>query len=203
MKSFKSFTSIVCYLLIAFLSSSCAAMTKTKDIKTSDGTKYVYDFAPATKDYPTILFLHGFPSTRQDWAHQVTYFTSLGYGIIAPDLLGYGDSDRPTNLEQYNLKNISAHLDEIISSEGVKSVIAVAHDWGTVVLSRSLYWHPERYERVAFLSTPYAPAGSFLDVDAINAAALESLGYAQYGYWYFFNSYDASDLIESRVSLYY
>ncbi|KAF4991445.1 hypothetical protein FDECE_14040 [Fusarium decemcellulare] len=145
------------------------------------------------------MLLHGFPSTRHDWKYQIAKLSAAGYGIVAPDLLGYGDSDRPTELEAYRLKRISGHLAEILDHEGLATVVGVGHDWGTVVLSRSLYWHSERFEKVAFLSTGYVPAGSFFDVDATNVASLKEFGYFQYGYWYFFNSYNAKDLMEERL----
>ncbi|KAF4465983.1 epoxide hydrolase 2 [Fusarium albosuccineum] len=145
------------------------------------------------------MLLHGFPSTRHDWEYQIAKFSAAGYGIVAPDLLGYGDSDRPTELEAYRLKRISGHLGEILDHEGLATVVGVGHDWGTVVLSRSLYWHSERFEKVAFLSTGYVPAGSFFDVDATNVASLKEFGYFQYGYWYFFNSYNAKELMEERL----
>jgi pimeloyl-ACP methyl ester carboxylesterase len=172
---------------------------RTTRLTTSDGTTYTYDFVPAISDHPTVLLLHGFPSTRQDWRYQIKDLTAAGYGIIAPDMLGYGDSDRPIDLEAYKLKRMSGHLDELLNHENINSVVGVGHDWGTMVLSKSLYWYPERFDKVAFLSTGYTPVGTFWDVDAANVASWEHFGYSQYGYWYFFNSYNAADLMEERV----
>ena len=46
-----------------------------------------------------ILFLHGFPSTSYDWRHQISFFVAKGYGILAPDLLGFGETSKPRELE--------------------------------------------------------------------------------------------------------
>jgi pimeloyl-ACP methyl ester carboxylesterase len=173
----------------------------TKTLTTTDGTRYVYSYASAEQDKPTVLLFHGFPATRHDWTHQVEKLAVNGYGVIAPDLLGYGDTDRPTDLAAFRLKSMSEHLTEILDTHNLKTVVGVAHDWGTVVLSRSIYWHPERYEKVVFVSSGYSPAGMLFDIDAVNAYSLANLGYCQYGYWYFFNSYDAESLLESRVCI--
>ena len=178
-----------------------AGSTQTRHFTTSDGVRYVYDYEPAKVNKSTVLLLHGFPATRRDWHHQVDNLTAAGYGVIAPDLLGYGDTDRPIELEAYKLKRTTGHLIEILDSHSLQKVIGIGHDWGTVTLSRALAWHSNRFQKVAFLSAGYAPAGELFDVDAINAASYQNYGYMQYGYWYFFNSYDAGDVIEKRVSI--
>jgi soluble epoxide hydrolase / lipid-phosphate phosphatase len=175
------------------------AELEVKQLTTADGTSYVYDYIPAASDKSTVLLLHGFPGTRSDWKHQVKALSAEGYGIIAPDLLGYGETDRPTDLAAYRLKRMSEHLAEILDHHELTTVVGVGHDWGTMVLSKSLYWHSERYEKAAFVSTGYVPVGTFWDVDTANVLSFKDFGYYQYGYWYFFNSYNAKDLIADRV----
>lgn len=76
-----------------------------------------------------ILFLHGFPSTSRDWRHQISYFAAKGYGILAPDLLGFGETSKPSGLEMYRGKGMAEDIVEIMASEGVGVVVGVAHDW--------------------------------------------------------------------------
>ena len=179
-----------------------AVAAKTKSFTTKDGTNYIYDYSPAAKEtLPTFLLLHGYPSSRHDWRHQVTALVQHGYGVLAPDLLGMGDSDKPTNLEAYRSKRISGHLKKLMDHESVSQVIGVGHDWGSPVLSKMAVWYPERFLGLAFLSSGYFPPGRFFDVDAINRESLGKLGYTQYGYWYFFNSFDAGPLISEKVRL--
>lgn len=82
-----------------------------------DGTTYVYDYVPAQGDNSTFLLLHGIPSTRKEWRPYLSKLTDEGYGVIVPDLLGYGDSDMPLELEAYNLKTISGHFAELVKHE--------------------------------------------------------------------------------------
>lgn len=95
-----------------------------------DGTKYAYIHILATDSKkPTFLLLHGFPSTTYDWRHVVPLFKELGCGVLAPDLLGYGDSDKPEDVEAYSFKRMADHIVELVVGEGLEQVIGVGHDW--------------------------------------------------------------------------
>lgn len=84
---------------------------------------------PQSPNDQYILFLHGFPSTSRAWRHQISFFVAKGYGILAPDLLGYGETSRPTELEIYGGQGMARDIVEIMASEGVGIVVGVAHDW--------------------------------------------------------------------------
>ncbi|KAM0458640.1 hypothetical protein ACHAPV_006032 [Trichoderma viride] len=168
-----------------------------------DGTTYVYDYVPARGDNSTFLLLHGFPSTRKEWRPYLSKLTDEGYGVIVPDLLGYGDSDMPLELEAYNLKTISGHFAELVKHEKIEKVIGVGHDWGSLILSRALVWHPETFEKAVFLSLGYNAAGINFDVDGFNIQGLKQLGYMQFGYWYFFNSFDAASVLSQNLESFF
>lgn len=68
------------------------------------------------------------------------------------------------------------------------------------MLSQVTAWFPKRFTKLVFVSVPYFAPGVFWDLDAINKAGIETLGFQPFGYWYFFNSYNAADLIEEHVS---
>lgn len=94
------------------------------------GTTYRYlHRAPSSPSKPYLLFLHGYPSAAWDWRHQIKYFTTAGYGLIVPDLLGYGGTDKPTNPAEYRMKKMAAELIELLDFLGVLAVIGVGHDW--------------------------------------------------------------------------
>ena len=101
-----------------------------KDILTTSGNVYHTFVSPATDTRkPTLLFVHGFPSTAYDWRHQVTFFAKAGYGIVAPDLLGHGGSSKPSSVESYAPSRIAADLVDILDRSNVARVIAIGHDW--------------------------------------------------------------------------
>jgi epoxide hydrolase 4 len=79
------------------------------------------------------LFLHGFPEAWFSWRHQMTHLAQLGYRVWAPDLRGYGDSERPTRVEDYATDRLVEDVAGLIDASGSKDVTLITHDWGGVV----------------------------------------------------------------------
>lgn len=101
-----------------------------KDVKVKRGYTYHYYHTPPTDvKKPTLLFIHGFPSTARDWTRQVVYFKHAGYGVLVPDCLGYGGTSKPTDPTVYRVALIATDIMEIVEKEGVKNVVAIGHDW--------------------------------------------------------------------------
>ena len=59
---------------------------------------------------PLVVLVHGWPESFYSWRHQINTFSKLGYTVIAPDIRGYGDSEKPTNVFDYSMKKITAEL---------------------------------------------------------------------------------------------
>jgi hypothetical protein len=104
-----------------------------KDLTVSRGFTYHYYFSPAVGDKPYLLFIHGFPSSSQDWRFQVPFFREQGYGVIVPDTLGYGESSKVLNKDDLDGKKVAKDLVEILDAEKAEMVVAVGHDWSVIV----------------------------------------------------------------------
>ena len=76
-----------------------------------------------------IIFVHGWPESFYSWRHQISTFSKLGYTVIAPDIRGYGDSEKPTNVFDYSMKKITADLIGILDYLGEKKAHIIGHDW--------------------------------------------------------------------------
>lgn len=100
-----------------------------KELSVQRGLTYRYYRSPSTHGKPTLLLLHGFPSTAADWQKQVAYFQPLGYGILAPDLLGAGGTAKPLDPKSFRLNDMARDVMDILAAEGVDKVIGVGHDW--------------------------------------------------------------------------
>lgn len=100
-----------------------------KTVTTKRGIKYSYYYSAGDASKPTLLFVHGFPSTSYDWRNQVAFFESGGYTIVAPDMLGYGGTDKPTETALYKHRAMCADVIDILDAENVDKVIAIGHDW--------------------------------------------------------------------------
>ena len=104
--------------------------TQYKDHQTSRGYNYHYFLAlPNIAGKPILLLLHGFPSLSRDWQHVAKFFQSQGYGVLAPDLLGYGGTDKPTDAESYRMKQMSKDIIDILDHERIERAVVIGHDW--------------------------------------------------------------------------
>jgi soluble epoxide hydrolase/lipid-phosphate phosphatase len=90
---------------------------------------YIY-IAPTSAEKQHLLLLHGFPSHIPDWTYQIQHFSNLGYGVIVPDLLGYGQSSKPNDINAYKLKAMGSEIIEMLDYLRLSKVIGVGHDWG-------------------------------------------------------------------------
>ncbi|KAF9058455.1 Alpha/Beta hydrolase protein [Rhodocollybia butyracea] len=167
------------------------------------GHIYSYYFVRQSLSKPTILFLHGFPSTSRDWASQVTFFSAKGYSILAPDLLGYGKTSAPSDIFEYKMLDMAQDIVDILEALKVEKVIGVGHDWGSFLLSRLLNTHVHRFLGAAFLAVGYIPPQPLFDYEAQISTMVKLVGYEVFGYWEFFAADDAPKLCEDNIESFY
>jgi soluble epoxide hydrolase / lipid-phosphate phosphatase len=171
----------------------------------SRGFEYFYLHtppSPSSSSAKYVLFLHGWPSVSHEWHYQIDHFRRLGYGIIAPDLLGSGRTSRPTEPEKYLLKDMAKDVIEILNHENIARVDAVGHDWGSHLLGRVAVYFPERLGRICFIAVGYRPPGAPTNLDAINEMTAQKLGYAIFGYQVFFTQDEKAEaILNQHVSL--
>lgn len=163
------------------------------------GNVYSYIFIPATSQSTTLLFLHGFPSTLTDWIRQIQHFSSQGYGIVAPDLLGYGESSKPTDVNAYRLKPMSDEVIQLLDHLDLKTLVGIGHDFGATLLSRMAAYHPSRWEALVFLAVGPPKLGTPFDVDMINTMTKQFLGYEMLGYIPWLADYRSQGVLEKNA----
>ncbi|THV00055.1 alpha/beta-hydrolase [Dendrothele bispora CBS 962.96] len=175
-----------------------------KDLNVTRGLVYHYYASPAETGKPTIVFLHGFPSTSYDWRHQVSFFQDKGYGLIIPDMLGYGGTAKPLEPEAYASSLISKDIIDILDAEGLQQSILVGHDWGSKVVGRLANYFPEYFSSYAFLAVGYFSPNSFeVPYPEKNNASRAVLGYENIGYWDFFSSEGADQIILNNLDSFF
>ncbi len=122
-----------------------------------DGTTLVLTEA-GPPDGPPVLLLHGFPDSRRMWAPQVEALAAAGHRVLAPDLRGYGDSDRPADVGAYAMRHLIADVIGLLDARGVERTAVVGHDWGAVLAWALVGAHPERVERLVAVSVGHSAA---------------------------------------------
>lgn len=106
---------------------------------------------------PLVLLLHGFPESWYSWRHQFAPIAAAGYHVVAPDMRGYGKSDKPAEIEAYNQVEIVADIIGLIPALGYDQAIVIGHDWGAPTAWATALHHPDRVRAVGALSVPFVP----------------------------------------------
>lgn len=102
---------------------------------------------------PLVVLLHGFPERWFSWAPQLRALAAAGYRAVAPDLRGYGDSDRPA--AGYDVDTLSADIAGLIEALGETRATVVGHDWGGALTWCVAERYPAHVRRFAVLNCPH------------------------------------------------
>jgi pimeloyl-ACP methyl ester carboxylesterase len=108
---------------------------------------------------PLIVLVHGWPESWYSWRHQIGALAQAGFRVAAPDVRGYGGSDKPTPIEAYAIKEMCADIAGLIESLGERQAILIGHDWGAPIVWNTALFFPEKVRAVAGLSVPYTGRG--------------------------------------------
>jgi pimeloyl-ACP methyl ester carboxylesterase len=99
---------------------------------------------------PLVLLLHGFPQFWWTWRSQLTALAGAGFHVVAPDLRGYGASDKPPR--GYDLPTLSADIAALVRALGEQDAVVVGHDWGGLLGWTMAALHPRTVRRLVVLS---------------------------------------------------
>lgn len=104
-------------------------------------------------DGPLVVLLHGFPEFWWSWRHQLVALGAAGYRVVAPDLRGYGASDKPPR--GYDAYTLSSDVAGMVRALGARDAMLVGHDWGGVLAWTVATLHPGVVRRLAVLDMPH------------------------------------------------
>ena len=108
---------------------------------------------------PLVVLCHGFPESWYSWRHQLKALAEAGYRAIAPDMRGYGGTDRPAAIESYSLLHLVGDMVGLLDALGADTAVIAGHDWGAPVAWHAALLRPDRFRAVIGLSMPYRPRG--------------------------------------------
>lgn len=106
---------------------------------------------------PLVLLLHGFPESWYSWRHQLKPLADAGYHVVAPDMRGYGKSDKPAEIEAYNQVEVVNDIIGLIPALGKETAVVIGHDWGAPTAWACALNHPGVVRAVGGLSVPFMP----------------------------------------------
>jgi pimeloyl-ACP methyl ester carboxylesterase len=108
---------------------------------------------------PVVILCHGFPESWYSWRHQLAAFAEAGFRAVAPDMRGYGGTDRPEAIDQYTLFHHVGDMVGLLDALGAAQAVIAGHDWGAPVAWHAALMRPDRFRGVIGLSVPFRPRG--------------------------------------------
>jgi haloalkane dehalogenase len=131
-----------------------------------DGLRVHYvDEGPATA--APVLLLHGEPSWGYLYRKMIPPLAAAGHRVVAPDLVGFGRSDKPVRRDDYTYQRHVDWMAGLLMRLELRDVTLVAQDWGGLIGLRLVAEHPARFARVVaantFLPTGDRPLGPAFD----------------------------------------
>ncbi|MBD2059309.1 alpha/beta hydrolase [Oculatella sp. FACHB-28] len=103
---------------------------------------------------PLMLMLHGFPEFWYSWRKQIPEFAQ-NYKVVALDLRGYNDSEKPTDQSAYVMSEFIKDIEGVTRGLGYDRCVLVGHDWGGAIAWNFAYAHPELVEKLIILNLPH------------------------------------------------
>lgn len=104
-------------------------------------------------DGEIILCLHGQPTWSYLYRKMIPILTTAGYRVIAPDLIGFGRSDKPTKRSDYTYANHVAWLESFLIGLGIRDITLMCQDWGGLIGLRVLTQNPDLFARAVVANT--------------------------------------------------
>ncbi|MDH5736806.1 MAG: alpha/beta hydrolase [Gammaproteobacteria bacterium] len=104
-----------------------------------------------------VVLAHGWPELAYSWRYQVPALVEAGYRVIVPNQRGYGRSDKPEEVEAYDIHQLCRDHVALLDYLGIEKAIYVGHDWGAIVVWNMALMHADRMIALANLSVPFTP----------------------------------------------
>ena len=129
-------------------------------IKTEDDSDLrIHHLDEGPADGPILLCMHGQPVWSYLYAKMIPYLVDAGIRVIAPDLPGYGKSDKPANREDYSYQCQVDWMNRWLVQNGFSNITFFGQDWGGLIGLRMVADNSQRFDRVSMGNTglPYSP----------------------------------------------
>ena len=110
------------------------------------------------RDAPVVLMLHGEPSWSYLYRKMIPVFAGAGFRAVAPDLIGFGKSDKPPRQSDYTYAGHVAWLREWLDALDLKGITLICQDWGSLLGLRLAAEHDARFDRIV-VANGFLPTG--------------------------------------------
>lgn len=140
-----------------------------------NGIRMAYYEMGEKSERPPIILSHGFPEIAYSWRHQMPALAAAGWHVIAPDQRGYGLTDQPDAIEDYDIHHLTGDLAALLDHLGYEKGIFCGHDWGGFVVWQMPLLHAERTAGVIGVNTPFTPRAPMDPIELMRMAFGENM----------------------------
>ena len=126
---------------------------RSRHIKTDGLTQQILEAGSG----PLVLLVHGFPELGVSWRAQVEALAAAGHHAVAPDMRGYGGTEKPADRDSYSILHLVGDMVDLVRALGESRCVVVGHDWGAAVAWHCALLRPDVFTAVAGLSVPFQP----------------------------------------------
>ena len=130
------------------------------NIFSEDGTELrIHHIDEGPKDGPILLAMHGQPVWSYLYSKMIPILNEYGIRVIAPDLIGYGKSDKPNSRDDYSYQNQVDWMNQWLINNNLHNLTFFGQDWGGLIGLRMISDHPDRFNKISVGNTglPYTP----------------------------------------------
>ena len=112
-------------------------------------------FTAGSANSKPLVLCHGWPEHAYSWRHQIRPLVEAGYHVIVPNQRGYGGSDAPQAVTDYDINALTGDLTGLLDHFGYQQATFIGHDWGAIIVWALSVLAPDRVAGVINLSVPY------------------------------------------------
>ncbi len=120
---------------------------------TEGGTLRLHYVDEGDRSAPVVLMLHGEPTWSYLYRQMIPIVVNAGYRVIAPDLIGFGRSDKPSQRTDYTYQRHVDWIRALLTQLNLQDITLVCQDWGGLIGLRLVGEHPEKFARVVAANT--------------------------------------------------
>ena len=117
------------------------------------GALRIHHLDQGPRDGEIVLCMHGQPTWSYLYRHMIPLLTRAGLRVLAPDLVGFGRSDKPAAREDYTFERQVGWLNAWLRENDVRGATLVGQDWGGLIGLRMVAGNPDRFARVVVANT--------------------------------------------------
>ena len=129
---------------------------------------------------PLVILCHGWPESWYSYRYQLPAIANAGFKAVAFDVRGYGESDKPYEIEAYTMKNMTNDVVGILDALGYEKAITIGHDWGGPIALNTAHFNPDRITATGTMSVPFFGKGQMPALDLWKSVYQDAFFYQLY-----------------------